>query len=288
MIKSMTGYGKGSINIDAQSITCEIKTLNSRYFDIIFRIPSEYKEKEMEIKSLISETLIRGKVELTIKKEATSEESASQINHELVKSYYKQLNTLADELKASKEGLINICMGLPEVLEKPKEELSEEEWNQVKKLLNDACKRVDESRLREGDQLATDFLLRVKNITGNLEKIETLDAERKENMKKKLREQLRSAAVENVDENRFEQELIYYLEKLDITEEKVRLNSHCEYFVKTMEEENSGKKLGFIAQEMGREINTIGAKANHAEIQRLVVLMKDELEKIKEQVMNVV
>jgi uncharacterized protein (TIGR00255 family) len=290
MIESMTGFGKTVCELPGKVVTIEIRSLNSKQLDIYTRLPNIYKDKELDLRNLISQHLVRGKVELCISYENTDTSSTAQINIPLVKSYYEQFQALISELKIdSQESIMQTIMRFPDVLKIGREELDEQEWNLVNLKIEDALKQIGIFRKQEGNALSLDILARVKNITLQLKEIVTYEKERLAYLRDKMRSAMQGLKdLTKIDENRFEQELIFYIEKLDITEEKVRLENHCEFFKEVAEKESgNGKKLAFIAQEMGREINTIGSKANHSEIQRIVVQMKDELEKIKEQLMNV-
>jgi uncharacterized protein (TIGR00255 family) len=290
MIRSMTGYGKAECLLPDKKLTIEVRALNSKQMDTTTRLPALYREKELEIRQMIAATLDRGKVECSMFYELSEEATSGIINESVVKNYYEQLYRISGELglETSLE-LLSTVMRLPDTIRSERTDLGEEEWEAVREGIRQALGQVNGFRHQEGEVLDRDLRNRVRTIRARLEDVEALEAERitriRERMGNKLLEFLQK---EEVDENRLEQELIYYLEKLDISEEKVRLASHCDYFLETMENPDPvGKKLGFISQEMGREINTLGSKANHAEIQRLVVEMKDELERIKEQVMNV-
>ena len=286
----MTGFGKASCELEDKVVTIEIKSLNSKQLDIYARIPNIYREKELDIRNMISQKLNRGKIEININYEQTSAVNGSQINKALVKEYFNQLKELGDELSVeTTERLLAIVMRFPDTLKVGKEELNEEEWKKVSDKIQEALDAMDDFRKQEGIALKKDITERLSAIEKLLGQIDQFEGERVSRIRDKLTGSLSEITdQEKVDNNRFEQELIYYLEKLDVTEEKVRLTNHCRFFLEVIETEiYSGKKLGFIAQEMGREINTLGAKANHSDIQRLVVQMKDELEKIKEQLMNV-
>jgi uncharacterized protein (TIGR00255 family) len=290
MIKSMTGYGKSECEFQSKKITIEIKSLNSKQLDLNFKIPSIYREKEVDIRNEISRELIRGKVELTISSDSAIEEATASINSALLKSYHKQIIEVSKELNLPvPEDIITTLLRLPDVLKSEKQEVSEDEWAKFRSTITNAIKAINEFRLQEGKALEKDISQRINLITKLSQDLETFEKQRLEKLKQKIRQSLLELLTpEKVDENRFEQELIYYIEKLDITEEKVRLANHCCYFLETSkEEEASGKKLGFIVQEIGREINTIGSKANDADMQKIVVQMKDELEKIKEQINNI-
>jgi uncharacterized protein (TIGR00255 family) len=290
MIKSMTGYGKSVAETPQKKITIEIKALNSKQLDFNSKVPWLYKEKEPEIKSLISQKLERGKIDLSIYCDNLNDENIPSINKTIVKNYYNQLKEISDELKLDlNEHILSTILRLPETLKTEKLELDEEEWNLVKYQLLDAINMLDLYRIEEGYALEKDIRNNLARITCSLENIETFEAGRIQKVREKLLSILNeSVKNENIDKNRFEQELIFYLEKFDINEEKVRLRKHCEYFLESLDTPSpNGKILNFITQEIGREINTIGSKANDASIQKLVVMMKDDLEKIKEQTLNV-
>lgn len=290
MLQSMTGYGKAERNFSGKRIAIEVKTLNSKQGDIFTRIPPYYKEKELEIRKQITHHLQRGKIEFNIYVENFSADSNYSINTELAMKYFHELKPLTEATGNPEfKDYLPVLVKMPDVLVSENTTLDEKEWNTVKDGINECLKQVVDYRLSEGEELQKDFSLRVDNIENLLNKIPPFEDERIEKMKEKLRKDLNDNYSDNqYDKNRFEQELIYYLEKFDITEEKVRLKNHCDYFRKTLDsKESQGKKLNFISQEIGREINTIGSKANHTEIQHLVVAMKDELEKIKEQLSNI-
>ena len=284
MIQSMTGYGKAIAELPQKKVTVEIKTLNSKSLDLNVRIPSLYKEKELDIRSKLSQSLIRGKIDFSIYLESTSGETLSAINKDVVANYISQLKEITN---TSFEKALEIAMRLPDVLKTEREELDEQEWQIVESAIDEALVEVNKFRSDEGNVLRQDFVDRVKAIQKLSEQVMHLDEERLIQLREKM-ERAIADIKQTVDENRFEQELIYYLEKLDITEEKVRLNNHLDYFLQELESDiSNGKKLGFISQEMGREINTTGSKSNYAPMQKVVVQMKDELEKIKEQLLNV-
>ncbi len=284
MIESMTGFGKAIAQLPTKKITVEIKSLNSKGIEINARIPSNYREKELDIRRLLSEKLVRGKVDFGLYIETTGADDSIRINKLMVQKYMDELRSLSP---GTQDHLLEIAMRLPESVSSSREDLDLEEWDLIVKTIDKAVENIQLYRSEEGMALKRDFELRIGNISNALTHIITLDVSRKEEMKTKLRKAVDELKVE-VDENRFEQELIYYLEKLDITEEIVRLKNHLEYFIQDLNQvESNGKKMGFISQEMGREINTIGSKANHAPMQKLVIQMKDELEKIKEQSLNV-
>lgn len=286
----MTGYGKSVVETPQKKITIEVKSLNSKQLDLFLKLPWLYKEKEPEIRNLISQKLDRGKIDLTIYLDSLEEESATVINKVAVKNYYNQLSQIATELKINvDEQIFTTIMKLPDVLKTEKPELPEAEWDLLKNKISESLQMLDNYRIEEGISIMGDLKKCLNKILCLLKEVEPYEAGRI----LKIREKLNSALEENVgsdkiDKNRFEQELILYLEKLDINEEKVRLKTHCDYFVQTMETSSpNGKILSFISQEMGREINTLGSKANDASIQKIVVMMKDELEKIKEQTLNI-
>ncbi len=290
MIKSMTGYGKSQCQLAGKSLSLEVKTLNGKYLDIHLRIPSVYKTREQEIRSLLGQELKRGKAELTITVSSQDETTNYALNKGLMRKYYQELAEFAREQGTAVSGeLIPAILRLPDIVQQDEQTLDEEEWQEVLAALREALNACDQYRQDEGKHMQSDLELRVQQISELLADIPQLDASRREKIKQKLLASLEAAKdIAGHDPNRFEQELLYYLEKLDINEELVRLEKHLSYFSETLEEpESAGKKLGFIAQEIGREINTIGSKANDAPVQKIVVQMKDELEKIKEQLMNV-
>jgi len=291
MLKSMTGFGKAVNQFENKKITVEIKSLNSKQADIIAKIPSLYKEKEMELRNMLTKALNRGKIELSVWIDQNNLEKNIKLNKVVIKNYYQQLIEVTESLNRNvdNEQILEIIMRLPDVMKTEVKELDEKEWLIIKKTVIDAISEIEKFRAQEGNVLELDFGQRIKQIQSLLVQIEPFAESRIEKVKERIKQNFKENLKEvDADNNRFEQELIYYLEKLDITEEKVRLSNHCSYFIETMNEDDSqGKKLGFIAQEIGREVNTIGSKANHADIQKIVVQMKDELEKIKEQVLNV-
>ena len=290
MIKSMTGYGKAECEFQSKKITIEIKSLNSKQLDLNFRIPSIYREKELDIRNEINRELVRGKIELNISSDCATEEASVNFNTSLLKAYYKQVVDVSKELNLPvQDDILSTLLRLPDVFKSDKQEVPEEEWTKLMSTVTLAIKSLNEFRLQEGKALEKDMTDRILLLTELSENLVKFEVQRLTKLKQKIRQSLLElVSSDKVDENRFEQELIYYIEKLDITEEKVRLANHCSYFIETMNEsEPSGKKLGFIAQEIGREINTIGSKANDADMQKIVIRMKDELEKIKEQVNNI-
>ena len=284
MIQSMTGYGKAVVELPQKKVTVEIKTLNSKSLDLNIRIPTFYREKELEIRSKLSRKLVRGKIDFSIFIESTGSEVMTVINKDVVNNYIDQLRQIA---VTSPESTLEIAMRLPDALKTEREQLEESHWEEIDRTLNEAVEKVIQFRLDEGKVLWQDFTTRIKAIQQLSDEVISLDKERIQKMRDRLKKSILDLK-QTVDENRFEQELIYYLEKLDITEEKVRLNNHLEYFLQELNSNDSnGKKLGFISQEIGREINTTGSKSNFAPMQKVVVQMKDELEKIKEQLLNV-
>jgi uncharacterized protein (TIGR00255 family) len=284
MIQSMTGFGKAEKQFDNKNITVELRSLNSKSLDLNTRLPYHLKEIENQLKKTIGESLVRGKVELSLHIENTNLSNAKTINVNTVNQYIDQLSQIEE---GDRFELLKVAMRLPDVLTTDLEDLNDLEVIAIKDLLNFALEGINSHRLDEGKTLQIEFLKRLDALKSLLNEAEEIDPERVQKVSDKLKDNLNDLNLE-IDQNRFEQELIYYLEKYDITEEKVRLKTHIDYFTKTLDASvSSGKKLGFIAQEMGREINTIGSKANHAELQKVVVQMKDELEKIKEQLLNV-
>ncbi|MBN1820416.1 MAG: YicC family protein [Prolixibacteraceae bacterium] len=290
MIKSMTGYGKAEFEYGNKKFTLEIKTLNSKQLDINTRIPALYREKDLAIRKELSEKLIRGKVDFNIYTENLGEESSSKINEAIVKSYFNHLSEISESLKLPVNvTTLEMALRLPDTIKTEYEELDETEWNVILENIRKALLDIDHFRMQEGEALKTDLINNINSIKQLLGEIQPFEKQRIENIRARITENLESFKLNgNVDENRFEQELIFYLEKLDINEEKVRLLNHIVFFSEVLEyPESAGKKLGFISQELGREINTIGSKANDSNIQRIVVEMKDSLERIKEQVLNV-
>ncbi len=290
MLVSMTGFGKAVCVLDNKKLTIEVKSLNSKQLDVNSRIPGFYKEKEIVIRNLLGAKLVRGKIDFGIYVELTGGDASSVINTAVVKTYYNQLKGIADELGiVGDTDILGTIMRMPDTLKSEREELDDKEWKEVEKTILSALQEIQLYREQEGVALEKDIVQRIKNIEDLLKQVEPFESERIEHVKARISHNLKELVEgEDYDRNRFEQELIFYLEKYDITEEKVRLAHHCEYFLKTLElKEPVGKKLGFITQEIGREINTMGSKANDKDIQKRVILMKDELEKIKEQLLNV-
>ena len=286
MIQSMTGYGKTVLQLPTKKITIELKSLNSKNLDLNVRIPSFYKEKELTVRKKLAATLVRGKVDFSIYIEMTADETSTVVNKGVVSEYMRQLKNVTG-IGSSEVELLKMAVRMPDALKTEREELDEGEWKQIDNHISVALKEIVEYRVDEARSLEVDFKERVENIKNCLAQVQTMDADRINNVKIRLQKSIDDLKVE-IDENRFEQELIYYLEKLDINEEKVRLANHLDYFLEQLDTTDSnGKKLGFIIQEMGREINTTGSKANFAPMQKVVIQMKDELEKIKEQILNV-
>jgi uncharacterized protein (TIGR00255 family) len=285
MIQSMTGFGKATLQLPTKKITVEVKSLNSKGQDLNVRMPSVYREMELGLRNQIGQKLERGKIDFSLYIEITGEETSSKINIPIVKSYIQQMKEVIPDADATE--LMKMAVRMPDALKTERDEIDKNEWLQIQKVIDDALENIMTFRKDEGKSLETEFVFRIENIRSLMNDTVSLDAERIETVKSRLRTALDELEVK-VDENRFEQELIFYLEKYDITEEKVRLENHLNYFLETLSgTEANGRKLGFITQEIGREINTMGSKSNHSEMQKLVVMMKDELEKIKEQVLNV-
>ena len=284
MIQSMTGYGKAIVNLPNKKITIELKSLNSKNLDLNARIPSHYREKELEIRNKVSKALVRGKIDLGLFVELTGEATSTSINGAVVQEYIRQLNIV---VPGDAIDHLQMAMRLPDALKTEREDIDPKEYASILEALETALAAIKNYRSSEGADLEKDFKQRVANISEHLEAVKAMDPERMGSVRERLTKAV-SDLKEQVDQNRFEQELIYYLEKYDINEEVVRLQSHLDYFIQTMDgKQSNGKKLGFISQEMGREINTIGSKSNYAPMQQIVVRMKDELEKIKEQCLNV-
>ncbi|MGB0886667.1 MAG: YicC/YloC family endoribonuclease [Vicingaceae bacterium] len=286
----MTGFGKATGEINNKKITVEIKSLNSKQADISVRMPSFYKEKELPLRSLINKTLQRGKIEFNLYAELLGGNATLNLNTDLFKKYYNEFNQVANEVNPNHNSdIVSIISKMPDLMKSERTELDKNEWNAVFKVIENALSEINNFRKTEGDSLKEELTLRVNNISELLVNVEQYEEERITTVRNKILNNLKEVIDESsINKDRFEQELIYYIEKYDVTEEKTRLSQHCKYFLETMDSEISeGKKLGFICQEMGREINTLGSKANHVELQRIVVQMKDELEKIKEQILNI-
>ena len=290
MLKSMTGYGKARCELPTKIVSVEIKTLNSKQTDIYAKLPGMYREAETELRNVLAKKLERGKIEIIIWYDQTKLERKATINKAILIDYIKQLKELDELIEVpDNDTLLPIAMRLPDILTVEKQEFDPEEWAQVMSAIYEAINNLNQFRNQEGNNLETDILKRIQIIKELLPEIEKLESQRIERIRNRLSKNMTEfLGKDKIDSNRFEQEILYFLEKLDITEEKVRLQSHCDYFIETIHENAPvGKKLAFISQEIGREINTIGSKANDKDIQKLVVQMKDELEKIKEQTLNI-
>ncbi len=284
----MTGFGRSQGQFNSRKITIEIRALNSKQFDLNTRLHSFYKEKEFDFRTSLGKQLERGKIDFSIFVEEGAESQTVSINKTLATAYYNELKKLAEEINEPHTNYLDLLIQMPEVLKAERAVLADDEWLYIQNLMNEAVIAFKKFRADEGNTLEKDLTFRIENILGLLSSILISDENRLANMRNRLRNSVETAIDPKlVDQNRFEQELIFYLEKLDITEEKVRLKTHCNYFIETLLEDSPGRKLAFISQEIGREINTIGSKANDANIQKSVVLMKDELEKIKEQLNNI-
>jgi len=284
----MTGYGKAELNLSNANFTIEVRSLNSKQIDANVKMSSVYRDKEIGLRKLLSEKLQRGKIELSIWREKSESSTKYKVNTEAIKEYHNQILNLQKELGLDKSDIIPALLKMPETLIKGEEKVDENEWEEIIKGVDIAIDNILQFRLDEGEKLEEDVSSRINKLTVLLKEIEPFAKGRIEKVKKSLSDKLSEIDSKNIDENRFEQELIYYLEKQDITEEQVRLDAHLNYFIETMKTDSpNGKKLGFIGQEIGREINTIGSKSADAEMQKIVVQMKDELEKIKEQLLNI-
>ncbi|TRO67493.1 YicC/YloC family endoribonuclease [Christiangramia sabulilitoris] len=284
MIQSMTGFGKSVTQIPNKKITVELKSLNSKNFDLNARIPSQYREKELDLRNIISNSLGRGKVDLSIYVEYTGEQTSTNVNAPVVRNYMQQLREIVN---VSEVELLKMAVKMPDSLKTERDEIDEEEFEVIETAVKEALTEINKFRSDEGKALENDLSLRIANIRQLLEDVIRIDPDRVDAVRERLRKGIEEIK-EQADENRFEQEIVYYIEKFDITEEKVRLDNHLDYFQKTLDSDDSnGRKLAFISQEIGREINTIGSKSNYAPMQQMVVQMKDELEKIKEQILNV-
>jgi uncharacterized protein (TIGR00255 family) len=288
MLKSMTGFGKATKEFANKTVNVEIRSLNSKNLDLNLKLSSVFRDKEYELKSEISKLLERGKIDLSIYVENKIQEAPVEINTALAKVYYSKLQELAKALNEPQVDLFNQVLKMPDVLKSERKEPNEQDWLDMKEVILSAVTELNNFRIDEGKSIEKDFNDRIGNISNALESIKKHDSSRVQTIKDRIKKGLEeSVGKDKIDNNRFEQELIYYIEKLDINEEKVRLQTHIDYFLKTMHEPGAGRKLNFIGQEIGREVNTIGSKANDAEMQKQVVHMKDELEKIKEQTNNV-
>jgi uncharacterized protein (TIGR00255 family) len=287
MIQSMTGYGKSVLHLSDKKVTIEIKSLNSKNLDLNVRIPSYYRIKELAVRKELASSLVRGKVDFSIYIEMTADETSTKVNKGVVSEYMQQLRNVVQTGSSNDVELLKMAVKMPDALKTEREELNEDEWEKIYVNIKEAIKDIIQYRIDEAESLEDDFKLRIKNIQSFLTEVNSFDEARIEFVKERLKKAIDELKV-STDENRFEQELIYYLEKLDINEEKVRLGNHLNYFLQELATPDSnGKKLGFIVQEIGREINTIGSKANFAPMQKAVIQMKNELEKIKEQILNV-
>lgn len=288
MIKSMTGFGKAIWSANGKTGTIEIRSLNSKQFDLSMRLPSIYREKEADIRSCISQLLDRGKIDFVLSIDNNMATPTARINHELAMQYHAELKVVAEQIGESAIPLLPLIIKMPDVIGSVKEQLQNEEWVEIDQSIRKAIQLLNEFRVQEGDILEQDITKRIQLILSLLEQVDPFEKDRMIQIRKQLNLSLESALdKQQINRDRFEQELIYYLEKIDVTEEKVRLHKHCIYFLETLHENAAGKKLGFITQEIGREINTLGSKANDVNIQKIVVQMKDELEKIKEQLLNI-
>ncbi|MBR9919769.1 MAG: YicC family protein [Bacteroidetes bacterium] len=287
----MTGYGRADNTYQDKTILAEVRSLNSKFTDVRFKIPNHYRDKEPELRKIITERAERGKLEVSIEVKSPSGDEAYGLNLSLFRKYFEELSGLADELNMPKGDIMQAIIRIPNVIATAEELIDEKEWAAVKNTVITALDRFEEFRQSEGKAMEEDLRLRISNIRSLLKQVDPIEKSRIDNLKQRLKQNLEEHInKEHVDENRFQQEILYYLEKIDITEEKVRLEQHCLYFLEQIElpKKQKGRKLSFITQEMGREINTLGAKAYSSDIQRLVVGMKDELEKIKEQTANLV
>lgn len=289
MTHSMTGYGKAVAELPNKKVTIEIKSLNSKQLDLFTRMPMLYREKEIGLRNDLSKKLERGKVDLSFNVEQISKDSNVKIDHTLVKEYYREIKSMANEMHLEEpKDWFQTLLRMPDVMKQEEEELDENEWTIIEKTINKAVNELIGFRAQEGEMLEKLLIEKIENIRRLLKEIEPYESERIEKIRSRISEELGKLENIEIDSNRFEQEMIYFIEKLDVNEEKTRLTNHLDYFIETLDEKKSqGKKLGFIAQEIGREINTLGSKSNHSEMQRIVIQMKDELEQIKEQILNV-
>ena len=291
MLFSMTGYGRITQQYKDMTVNVEVKSLNSKYTDIRLKVPQNYREKEPEFRKILMDNIQRGKIEMTIDIKSLAGEDEYGLNTNLFKKYFRELSSLKNELKVEGGDLLQSILRLPNVVATAEDDIDEDEWKAIFKIVSGALVKFDEFRREEGMAMENDLIQRIKNISTLLEQVNPHENDRVDSLRQRLHQKLEEyLGKEKIDENRFEQEILFYLEKIDITEEKVRLKQHCKFFLEVLNNENriKGRKLSFISQEIGREINTLGAKAYSSSIQRLVVEMKDELEKIKEQVANTV
>jgi len=290
MVQSMTGFGKSTCEYGNKKIVVEIKSLNSKQLDLSTRISGLYREKDIELRTELSQQLERGKIDFALYVDNSGKESVSQINQAVLMAYYEQIKQISNDLNIDvPANWFDVLLRLPDALKTDTVEMDENEWKEIKIAVGQAIEQLKEFRIQEGKSLENVFITKINRIAELLEQVGQFEGERIDKIKAKLEENLQTISDKiSYDKNRLEQELIFYIEKLDVNEEKVRLKTHLDYFIETMNHEKSpGKKLGFIAQEIGREVNTLGSKSNHSEMQKIVVLMKDELEQIKEQVLNV-
>ncbi|MDO5663864.1 MAG: YicC/YloC family endoribonuclease [Bacteroidia bacterium] len=289
MVHSMTGYGKAVIELPHKKLTIEIKSLNSKQFDLFARIPMIYREKEIGLRNDLSKKLERGKIDLSFTVEHISKDVSAKIDHTLLTQYHQEIKTLAKQMYLEEpKDWFQTLLRMPDVMKQDVEELNEEEWTLIEKTIEKAVNELVDFRVQEGEMLKKLLTEKITNIRQLLQDIAPYESERIEKIKSRIYDGLNTLENKEYDTNRFEQEMIYYIEKLDVNEEKSRLTNHLDYFIETLNDKKSqGKKLGFIVQELGREINTLGSKSNHYEMQRIVVQMKDELEQIKEQILNV-
>lgn len=285
----MTGFGKVTAELPTKKVTVEIKALNSKQLDLSTRIPSAYKEMEMQIRSQLLSSLERGKVEFSIQIEYIGKDTPTQLNQAAIENYYQQITEVAERLNiALPSDWFTVLLRLPEVIKSDTPEVDETEWNVVQQSIDTAIRQLGDFRIQEGEMLRKLFTQKIENISAGITELEKYESERIDKIRTRIIDNLEKVLSTDYDKNRFEQEMIFHIEKLDVNEEKNRLSNHLKYFISTMENgKGQGKKLGFITQEIGREINTLGSKSNHAEMQQIVVQMKDELEQIKEQVLNV-
>lgn len=289
MLLSMTGYGRATKTFGSKTITAELRSLNSKFTDLRLKVPSNFREKEHTLRRLLSEKVERGKIDLSIEVKSLGGEDGFGLNLPLFKKYYQEISAVANELEARKDGIIQAILRIPNVIVSEEADINEEEWKAIEDTVREALENFVNFRKAEGKAMESDLRLRVSNIAAALGEVDPFEKNRVDLLRNRLKQNLEEfMGKDNVDENRFEQEVLFYLEKIDITEEKVRLGQHCNFFIEQLDAKRTtkGRKLSFISQEMGREINTLGAKAYSADIQRIVVRMKDDLEKIKEQVAN--
>lgn len=286
MLKSMTGFGKSTGSFQSKKVSVEIRSLNSKSLDLNTRIAHQYKELEPEIRKFVGKSLGRGKIDVSLSLDSMGDDKSVSINKELAKSYYNELKDLSSAIGQETEDYLPLIMRMPDIFDNEKEELSEEEKNWILELVKEAASNINKFRRKEGEELEREFQDRISEIRSLLAEIPKYENERIEIIRERMKKGLEEIQSGSYDDNRFEQEMIFYIEKLDVSEEKMRLANHLNYFEETMKNEEAGKKLGFISQEIGREINTLGSKSNHAEMQVLVIGMKDNLEKIKEQILN--